>query len=103
MNTLRLPFLPVLAFICFAGQLSAQNALVLNDEVAEISSSPKNHPAPLNPYRFHKKLPYSYEGYAIEVIASNYPLTRTNPVFRQFGNYPLRQTGTRWLLLSHPC
>lgn len=32
------------------------------------------------------RLSYGYSGYAVEVVAANYPLDRFHPVFRQFGN-----------------
>ncbi|MFT4759068.1 MAG: hypothetical protein ACI9XO_004385 [Paraglaciecola sp.] len=37
-------------------------------------------------YRFHQRLSGTHSGLAIELIASNLPLERTLPLFRQFGN-----------------
>lgn len=37
-------------------------------------------------YRYHKKLPATFTGFVIELEASNYPLERGYPLFKQFGN-----------------
>jgi hypothetical protein len=86
--------------------LSAQTPLLFENESA-YAVAPKrasNLPATdLTAYRFHKKLPQLFTGFAIEVAASNFPLQRNNPVFRQFGNIhyeKLREGGYSYLILA---
>lgn len=50
-------------------------------------SSPKAQPPKItSSVRYHKRLPKTHSGIVIELVASNLPLERDLPIFRQFGN-----------------
>lgn len=104
MNTLRLSVL-LLAVLSFCVKSSAQTVIAFDGETAYVTNkTAKKTTKPSNtPYRFHKKLPSLYEGYAIEVAASNYPLDRTDGVFRKFGGIhydKLDEGGYSYLILG---
>ena len=104
MNTLRL--LTVLcAALAFNIHSSAQTVIAYNGESAYLTNKPANTKAQDDSaaFRFHKKLPSLYQGYAIEVAASNYPLDRTEGVFRKFGGIhydKLQGGGYSYLILG---
>ena len=103
MNTLRLPSLLCGALLFVSLVAHAQHPYSDAGQAVASSEANKTPAADLNPYRFHKKLPALYNGYAIEVIASNYPLDRTNPIFHQFGNIhydKLERGGFSYLILT---
>ncbi len=102
MNTLRIPLALLLATVFFAATAYSQSSLSYQGEVAYRAADSKLPETP-SPYRFHKKLPVSYIGYAIEVASSTYPLDRANPVFRQFGKVhydKLERGGYSYLILG---
>jgi hypothetical protein len=89
-NTL-LPSLLVASLIFLSKTAYSQESYLFEGEsastvVSKGSKKPNAVSETFSPYRFHKKLPLTYHGYAIEVITSKYPLDRDHPVFRQFGN-----------------
>lgn len=43
-------------------------------------------PKKVNIYRHHKKLSVTHSGIVLELITSDLPLKRNNPLFKQFGN-----------------
>lgn len=107
MNVFRLPSLMVLWVLVGVLSASAQDNLLLENESAFVATRPVPHStasSSANPkiYRSYKKLPQLYNGFAIEVASSNFPLQQSNPVFRQFGNLhyeKLREGGYSYLIL----
>ena len=106
MNIFKLSSVVIVGVMAAAISTSAQNSYLGSEsayvapKASHISSSVSSIPST---YRFHKKLPQLFSGYAIEVAASNYPLQRDNPVFRQFGNIhyeKLREGGYSYLILA---
>ena len=85
MSTLRIYLLPCAVFICFALSAQAQSTLAYQGTTAYRAAKKEKASTP-TPHRFHKKLPALYEGYAVEVGTSTYPLDTQNPLFRKFGN-----------------
>ena len=85
MNTLRNTLLLVAAFNFFALTANTQTTLAYHNSPASKAAKKVAAEMPA-PYNAHKKLPVFYEGYAIEVATSTYPLDRKNQVFRKFGN-----------------
>lgn len=57
-----------------------------NDLLATRYSPKKSTRTPKKTYRFHQRLSGTFSGLAIELIASDLPLERSLPLFRQFGN-----------------
>lgn len=85
MNTLRYTLLLAATTIFFALTANSQTTLAYHNSSA--SKAAKDVAANMSaPYHSHKKLPVLYDGYAIEVATSTYPLDRKNQLFRQFGN-----------------
>ncbi|MBI1224657.1 MAG: hypothetical protein GC192_05430 [Bacteroidetes bacterium] len=72
--------------------------------LASISSPvKKTAPAPVS-VRPHKRLPALFDGYAIEIATSTYPMDKTNPLFRQFGNVvyeKLPEGGYSYLIVAN--
>ncbi len=102
MNILRVPLALVLALLFFVVSANSQSSLSYRGDLAYRDEGSKLPETP-SPYRFHKKIPALYEGYAIEVASSTYPLDRANPVFRQFGNVhydKLERGGYSYLILG---
>lgn len=61
-------------------------------------------PAVSTSNRFHKKFPQLFSGLAIEIASSTYPMDRTAPVFRQFGNVyyeKLPEGGYSYLIMAN--
>jgi len=104
MSTLRTLML-LCAACTFCTSISAQMAIAYDGDVAYVTNQAnkeKEEPSD-EVFRFHKKLPSLYQGYAIEVATSDYPLDRTAPVFRQFGGIhydKLDQGGYSYLVLG---
>lgn len=104
MNTLRtLSLLAAAFFFCFDS--SAQMAIAYDGETAYVTnkSKTKKEEPSSEVFRFHKKLPTLYQGYAIEIATSDYPLDRTTPIFRQFGGIhydKLDEGGYSYLILG---
>ncbi len=103
MNTLRIPQgVLVLALLFVSTLIYSQSTVAYQGEVASIEAEAEKTASP-SPYRFHKKLPVLYEGYAIEIATSTYPLNRTNSMFRKFGNVhydKLEQGGYSYVILG---
>jgi hypothetical protein len=104
MSTLRNTML-LAAALFFCTSVSAQMAIAYNGGKAYVTNKAKTEdPSETNEvFRFHKKLPSLYEGFAIEVASSDYPLDRTDKVFRQFGGIhydKLDEGGYSYLVLG---
>ena len=84
MNTLRTSLLLCAVMTVFSMQSDAQS-LASVSRTAYRSAKTATATAP-TPNRYSKKLPALYQGYAIEVKTSTYPLDRNNQIFRKFGN-----------------
>ena len=55
--------------------------------LASVNPTPKKALAPAaSTVRTHKRFPQLYTGWAIEIATSTYPMDKSEPVFRQFGN-----------------
>ncbi len=85
MNILRNTLLLLATIPLFALTANSQTTLAYHNSTASKTTGKITAEKP-SPYHSRKKLPVFYEGYAIEVAASTYPLDRTNPIFRKFGN-----------------
>ena len=85
MNILRNSLLSVTAILFFAFTANSQSELAYHNSTASKTTG-KITAEVASPIRSQKKLPVLYEGYAIEVATSTYPLDRRNPIFRRFGN-----------------
>ena len=107
MNMNVLPTLFVFIFLTFG-------SLVFGQETASLESGnsifapvgkPEKKAAPVPAAnRFHKKFPQLFNGMAIEIAASTYPLDRANPAFRQFGNVfyeKLQEGGYSYLIMAN--
>jgi hypothetical protein len=72
--------------------------------IASISNPIKKiSPAPVSA-RTHKRFPQLYTGMAIEIATSTYPMDKTNPLFRQFGNVlyeKLSEGGYSYLIMAN--
>ncbi len=106
MNTLRLPVLVICLAMAIIASAQAQSTPLFESETAYVATETTTNKVTSTPtpYRFHKKLQQLYSGYAIEVAASNYPLDRNQPVFRQFGNIrydKLIEGGYSYLVLAN--
>jgi len=105
MNVSRLCSLFAVLVIAISESSSAQTADLSSGSEAY---APTRHTvtavAPAStPYRFHKKLPQLFSGFAIEIATSTYPLDREDPIFRQFGNVnyeKLSEGGYSYLILG---
>ena len=54
--------------------------------------------------RSHKRFPQLFTGMAIEIATSTYPMNKTNPLFRQFGNVfyeKLPEGGYSYLIMAN--
>ncbi len=108
MNALRLPFLTVFGFFVGLSVAVAQNSQSFDSESAladihPISPTSNSAFTSAKTYQFQKKLSRLYSGFAIEVISSDLPLQKNNPIFRQFGNIyyeKLREGGYSYLILA---
>ena len=99
MDKQTLPFLLFCTFLTFAGQ--AQSSAWGEPFAALDSYTDRPADTRATTYRHYKKLPQLFTGYAIEVAYSDDPLTRTDPIFRQFGNIKyekLSQGGYSYLI-----
>ena len=71
------PILFILSFIVLSTSLSAQDYIASNDVVIPDGKSMV--------YRLQKRLSAVYDGYAIEVGTSEFPVERTDPLLKKFG------------------
>ncbi len=75
-----------------------------NNTIAAISGPiKKTPPAPLS-VRSHKRFPALFNGLAIEIATSTYPMDKTNPIFRKFGNVhyeKLSEGGYSYLIMAN--
>ena len=85
MSTLRICLLLYAVVLWFANSANAQSTLAYEDGTAYRSAKSAAASIP-SPSHANKKLPSFYQGYAIEVASSTYPLDRSNPIFKKFGN-----------------
>ena len=85
MNTLRTYLLLCAVTLSFALTANAQSTIAYQTSTA-YRAAKEARTNPVTPHRIHKKLPAMYDGYAVEVATSTYPLDQTNPIFRKFGN-----------------
>ncbi len=89
MNTLY-HYLPVVV-LCMAMQFAnaqtstSHQVTQANDEFSTHRTAAHAKKSSLI-YRFHKKVPGTYNGYAIEIVKAKYPLERNYPLFKKFGN-----------------
>ncbi len=76
------------------GQTEDKPILVNVETLERDFNKPKEKPKTAKPsskklsndfFRHHKKLPKTYEGYAIELTTSDFPLSRDYHLFEQFG------------------
>jgi|GEM_PF-6491113 len=75
-------------------------ALKISNKTERVSSKP----AITSTYRYHKRLASTHSGIVIELTASNYPLSRDFPIFKQFGNVyydKLEQGGYSYLIKTN--
>lgn len=86
---------------------SAQDFAVINEPGSEIIVEKPEGPVKREKlpsvYRFHKKLPAVYNGYAIEIATSEYPMSKTEPIFKKFGNvkyHKLPEGGYSYLITT---
>ena len=86
MSTLQIYLLPCAVFFCFALSAHAQSNTLAYQSGTAYHAAKKEKISTPTPHRFHKKLPALYEGYAVEVGTSTYPLDTKHPLFRKFGN-----------------
>jgi hypothetical protein len=67
----------------------AQDFVVINEPetivTIEKPDAPVKREALPSVYRFHKRLPAMYNGFAIEIAFAEYPMSKTAPIFRKFG------------------
>ncbi|MCF8244232.1 MAG: hypothetical protein K9J37_03370 [Saprospiraceae bacterium] len=79
-------------------------AFEAENTIAAISSPvKKTPPAPLS-VRSYKRFPALYNGLAIEIATSTYPMDKTNPIFRKFGNVhyeKLSEGGYSYLIMAN--
>lgn len=85
MSTLRSYLLTGMLCTCFTFAVTAQSSLAYESGTAYRPAKKEVRKTP-TPHRVHKKLPALYQGYAVEVATSTYPLDGTNGIFRKFGN-----------------
>ncbi len=73
-------------------------------EISKRTERIHNKPAITSTYRYHKRLASTHSGIAIELTASNFPLSRDYPIFKQFGNVyydKLKQGGYSYLIKTN--
>ncbi|MCR9289311.1 hypothetical protein OAF63_01300 [Saprospiraceae bacterium] len=61
-------------------------------------------PQIISSIRYHKRLPKTHSGIVIELAASNLPLERDLPIFRQFGNvhyHKLNEGGYSYIITTN--
>ena len=71
---------------------------------AATTSTKKTAPATATSARFHKRFPQLFTGFAIEIATSTYPMDRTRPIFKQFGNVffdKLSEGGYSYLIMAN--
>jgi hypothetical protein len=75
-----------------------------DNTMAAISGPAKKiAPAPVS-VRSHKRFPALFDGLAIEIATSTYPMDKTNTIFRQFGNVlyeKLPEGGYSYLIMAN--
>lgn len=108
MKTLRLLFtIPLIltwgAAICQGGASFESEASLANIETPAKKPS-STLTAASSSTRFHKRFPQLFTGMAIEIASSTYPMDKSNPVFRQFGNVlyeKLPEGGYSYLIMAN--
>jgi hypothetical protein len=90
-----------------SGQLSAQDFVVITEPVQKENINKPEGPVIREKlpsvYRFHKKLPAMYNGYAIEIAKAEYPMGKSEPIFKKFGNvkyHKLHEGGYSYLITT---
>lgn len=102
LRTLCLVFFTALSISSFC-----QGGAAFEPEMALASISPmsKKTPTPTtSTVRTHKRFPQLYSGWAIEIATSTYPMDKSEPIFRQFGNVSyekLPQGGYSYLIKAN--
>lgn len=103
-----LPTLLIFILLTFGSLAFGQETASLesgNSVFAPAVGKPEKKAAPAPAAsRFHKKFPQLFNGMAIEIAASTYPLDRSNPAFRQFGNVfyeKLQEGGYSYLIMAN--
>lgn len=92
--------------MCFSLITFSQGGAAFEPEntlAAITSPAKKTAPAPVS-VRSHKRFPALFNGLAIEIATSTYPMDRTNPIFRQFGNVlyeKLPEGGYSYLIMAN--
>ena len=110
MNMKALHTLFVILFVSLGFNAFCQGGEFFEPEsaIAAISSPSKNaatvSPLTTTSARFHKRFPQLFTGMAIEIATSTYPMDKTSPVFRQFGNVffeKLPEGGYSYLIMAN--
>jgi hypothetical protein len=109
-STPQLSFQTFVLLVIFAAgiqSVSAQDFVVVSepktDEVVEKPEGPVKREKLPSVYRFHKKLPAMYNGFAIEIAFAEYPMSKTEPIFRKFGKvkyHKLPEGGYSYLITT---
>ncbi len=92
--------------MCISAAVFCQGGAAFEPDntLAVISGSAKKAaPAPVS-VRSHKRFPALFNGFAIEIATSTYPMDKTNPLFRQFGNVlyeKLPEGGYSYLIMAN--
>lgn len=105
---LRLPLLTTVLLCLVTISTQAQDSPSFSGEIAFVKSSEttptgKSNSPNTSIYRVAKKLSYIYNGFAFEIAASNLPLDKYHPIFKQFGNvyyHKLIDGGYSYLILA---
>lgn len=90
-------------FACLFLIFIVGNTAIAQDYLASAERPVKKETA-LTAVRFQKKMPAGYDGYVVQIAASEYPMQRDEPVFRQFGNVyydKLREGGFSYVIMTH--
>lgn len=90
MNSLQTLLLCLLMGTCFVLQGQTGQFVNTDEALAVVEPTTKSKTNKTQPVssaaRFHKRFPQLFTGMAIEIAKSDYPMDKTDPLFRQFGN-----------------
>lgn len=103
-NALRI--LTLLFALFFSDIVFCQGDMAFEPDLVLASSnnSSKKVVTSTNSVRTHKRFPQLYTGMAVEIATSTYPMDKSNPIFRQFGNVlyeKLPEGGYSYLIMAN--
>ncbi len=106
MNTKASHTFLVLILCCISVSCYCQGDAFYKEDspIASINTPVKKAPLEYSNARSYKRFPQLFSGMAIEIATSTYPMDKSNPIFRQFGNVfyeKLSDGGYSYLIMAN--